>query len=201
MRAVRNLGGILLTFGLAWWAAYHLAEYMSDALLITFGKAVSLIYAVPAALTTLLLKEVQSLDPKDVLSEFGLNRLRRAQEIAYLRLWLLIGLHAVGVIVGGLSSFSDLPALMFVRRYGVVLEIALLVALVVVCLVYLPRLFFDLQKTRNTLADMIRSSDSRKKQIEALIASSAKNGPAVAGASGPGSEIVGPTGAAGPTPG
>jgi hypothetical protein len=58
---------------------------------------------------------------------------------------------------------------------GLITALTSLTVLLSLSIAYLPRLYFDLQDARNTLADLIRSDEIRSRQIDALTKSQQQN--------------------------
>jgi hypothetical protein len=168
--------GLVALFGIAAEGSIKLAALVPENVEIGIARGCLAAFTMLIGFALFMLKDVQGLDAGDALSKLGLGRLRRAQRIAWRRLMGMIALGIFGFLGASLTSFSEGNALEFVRTLGLLVALSSVTVLFVLSIVYVPRLFFDLQSARNALADIIQNNEARLNQLEALGKSDNKNG-------------------------
>lgn len=168
MRALSVYLGIIFLAGLTAVGADLVSGRAAESTVSGIAKGSLAVFTMLTGFATLMLKEVQNLDPKDSFSSLGLERLRRAQKIAYRRLWWMIVLGILGFLGASFAAFSEGASLEFIRKLSFVISATSFVLLLSLSIGYVPSLFFDLQRARNVMTDMTRDKDIRRKQLEAL---------------------------------
>lgn len=147
--------------------SWFVALRLTDATTTNVSKGFLAIFTLLIGFAVFMLKEIQQIGSSGVLSNVGLDRLRRVRKIAQVRTLLLVGMGAVGVIAASLATFLDIE-LRFVRVICFAIALCALIVLLVISIVYLPMLYFDLQTARDKLDDWREADAARRRQIEAL---------------------------------
>lgn len=159
--------GVLVLPLVAGAVSWVVAVHLTDAIAVNVSKSALAGFTLLIGFAMFMLKEVQQIVSKGVLSDVGLDRLRRVQKVAQVRTLLLIGIGALGLIAASFSTFLQ-SEVRFVRIVCFVIALCALIVLFVFSVTYLPMLFFDLQRARDKLDDLKAEDALRKRQIEAL---------------------------------
>ncbi len=175
MRALLSYLGVISLGVAACAGATLVAAKLSPAFATDLAKGIIGAFTLLIGFVTLMLREIQGLDSKNVLSELGLERLRRVQRISARRLLWMIAIGILGFIGASFAAFSQANASELIGTIGLITALTSLTVLLSLSIAYLPRLYFDLQDARNTLADLIRSDEIRSRQIDALTKSQQQN--------------------------
>lgn len=170
MKATLLRIGTLILPVIAGATSWFVASHLTDATTVNVSKGFLAMFTLLIGFAVFMLKEVQQIGSSGVLSNVGLDRLRRARKIAQVRTLLLVGMGALGVIAASLATFLDIE-LRFVRVICFAIALCALIVLCVISMVYLPMLYFDLQRARDRLDDWREADTLRKRQIEALATS------------------------------
>lgn len=168
MNQMRTTFAILVLVAVSDWAATQLGEKLSIEAMNGLARGQMAMFTLLIGFSSFMLKEVQSLEPKDALSELALERLRSVQSIASHRLLWMIACGIIGFCLAAICSFSTGELGELSKLIAFPIAFAFLTILIAFTIGYLPRLYFDLKSARESLADIIRSNESRKDQLSIL---------------------------------
>lgn len=155
----------LLAGVMAWVAATQVPNVLAT----NVAKGSFVVFTALIGFAMFMLREVQQINFSGVLSDLGIQKLRRVRGVAQKRTLLLIGIGAIGIAAASFTTFlpSDNA---WIRGMSFAVASWALVVLFVSSVVYLPMLFLDLQSARDKLEDLVAGDALRKRQIDALSA-------------------------------
>lgn len=168
MKNALSVAAIIVAGALSAWGASNFSQIISTEAMTGLARGEIAMFTLLTGFCSFMLKEIQSIETKNSLSEIAIDRLRYVQNIVSRRLLWMIACGILGTFFSALCSFATGELSDLLKTTALPMSFVLLTILTGTTIGYLPFLYFDLKKARETLADMIRSDEARKELVATL---------------------------------